>query len=94
MLFLSMLHQEKQEQMDAKVSELMKQIEELQKKHVEERDCLEEKLTARNERQLQTLNEQHQEEVNALSQEWNNERKVKYVNIVCISGIVFFFWIM
>lgn len=66
---------EKQEQMDAKVSELMKQIEELQKKHVEERDCLEEKLTARNERQLQTLNEQHQEEVNALSQEWNNERK-------------------
>ncbi|CAE1254672.1 GOLGA4 [Acanthosepion pharaonis] len=67
---------EKQEQMDAKVAELKKQIEELQKKHVEEKDCLEEKLTARNERQLQTLNEQHQEEVNALSQEWNNERKL------------------
>ena len=82
MKFVFLLYQEKQEEMDAKVAELQSQIEKLQDKHAEERGSLEEKLTARTERQLHALNEKHQEEVNALSQEWNNERKVRIVNIL------------
>lgn len=72
---------EKQAEMDAKVSELQAEIDELQKKQVIEKECLEEKLTAKTERQLQSLNEKHQEEVNALSQEWNNERKLNNPSI-------------